>query len=142
MEPHTVIGVVTGLVGSALLVVLRVLVVHCVQAAEDGGGSGRDPGRNASCRMHCGSDGANFEVASGPSSPERPGYRTHRSSMDTLPMEPIEPRRAHRSSIDTPSEPIEHRRSSMDAIRERALSYAQQYRHTLVRYMSYGPGIR
>ena len=112
MEPSVLVGVISGIAGSALLVAMRMLAVHFAQssATDDEGGGGGGGSGGASCRMHCGSDGADFEVAAG-------------ASTSPPPPAVAEP-------------PIERRQSSMDIVRDRARSFARQYNHIRVRHTS------
>jgi hypothetical protein len=98
------IGVISGAVATFLVVAVRVIVVQWCQSEPS------DRGAMASCRMHCGADGANIEVTASSGAPP---------NNDGAP--PV----------------IERRRSSMGIVIAHVRSYVQQYRRTLTRYASF-----
>lgn len=112
MEPNTVIGVISGAAATFVVVVVRMLVAGMWQSDTPTNGA-------ASCRMHCGSDGANIEVTAS-SVPPQPVHDEHAAARED-----------DDDDDDAPPPPppvVERQRSSMDVVIERVRSY----RRTLV----------
>lgn len=108
------IGVISGAAATFVVVAVRLIVAGmCQPDASTTSGA-------ASCRMHCGSDGANIEVMASSVPPQSPPGHHHEEDYDEAHAPPA----------------MERQRSRLEIAFERMRAYAQHYRRTLVRSMS------